>query len=413
MVKLIRFGNFNKKLFLPFGLAFIQILINIMNATFPEKMKNQILESIGVSLSEMAIALISLLNIFSFKAKKEYTPQRKRIIIILHFFTLAFIFGGFIGLNVYKSIQANIYIQQHKAIQNPHNSGLSSFESIELIFITVVSFLLLKYKYFIHHIIAIIIFIFISFFIDLILDNFPDLFNRGVIFIFISIIIVAIDAIDYGYQKYMMDVLFYPYWSLALIIGITNFFIFFTLLIACLAKGKENSFKEKNQMFIGFYKYFEEVNVGIIIVKHILNIILNFFLNLFRVLTILYFTPDYILISFTVSRILDIVIESKKYECLALFFLQFITLMFYLEIFEFNFWGLNKNTRRNIQEREKDEMLSQERISRTSSTSEIEVSPDYIVYSTRNKSGGSFDINDQRPESPIHIIELREKIEHE
>ena len=413
MVKLIRFGNFNKKLFLPFGLAFMQILINIMNATFPEKMKNQILESLGAALSELAIALIPLFNIFSFKAKTDF-HQRKRIIIILHFFALAFILGIFVGLNMYKSIKANISSQQQsKAVQNPHNSGLSSFESIELVFITIVSFLLLKYKYFIHHIIAIIIFIFISFFIDLILDNFPDLFNRGVIFIFISIIIVAIDAIDYGYQKYMMDVLFYPYWSLALIIGITNFFIFSTLLIACLAKGKENSFKEKNQMFIGFYKYFEEVNVGIIIVKHILNIILNFFLNLFRVLTILYFTPDYILISFTVSRILDIVIESKKYECLALFFLQFITLMFYLEIFEFNFWGLNKNTRRNIQEREKDEMLSQERISRTSSTSEIEVSPDYIVYSTRNKSGGSFDINDQRPESPIHIIELREIIEHE
>ena len=413
MVKLIQFGNFNKKLFLPFGLAFIQILINIMNATFPEKMKNQILESLGAALSELAIALIPLFNIFSFKAKTDF-HQRKRIIIILHFFALAFILGIFVGLNMYKSIKANISSQQQsKAVQNPHNSGLSSFESIELVFITIVSFLLLKYKYFIHHIIAIIIFIFISFFIDLILDNFPDLFDRGVIFIFISIIIVAIDAIDYGYQKYMMDVLFYPYWSIALIIGITNFFIFGTLLIACLAKGKENSFKEKNQMFIGFYKYFEEVNVGIIIVKHILNIILNFFLNLFRVLTILYFTPDYILISFTVSRILDIVIESKKYECLALFFLQFITLMFYLEIFEFNFWGLNKNTRRNIQEREKDEMLSQERISRASSTSEIEVSPDYIVYSNRNKSGGSFDINDQRPESPIHIIELREKIEHE
>ena len=149
---------------------------------------------------------------------------------------------------MYKSIKANISSQQQsKAVQNPHNSGLSSFESIELVFITIVSFLLLKYKYFIHHIIAIIIFIFI--------------------------IIVAIDAIDYGYQKYMMDVLFYPYWSIALIIGITNFFIFGTLLIACLAKGKENSFKEKNQMFIGFYKYFEEVNIGIIIAKHLLNII--------------------------------------------------------------------------------------------------------------------------------------------
>ena len=273
MVKLIQFGNFNKKLFLPFGLAFIQILINIMNATFPEKMKNQILESLGAALSELAIALIPLFNIFSFKAKTDF-HQRKRIIIILHFFALAFILGIFVGLNMYKSIKANISSQQQsKAVQNPHNSGLSSFESIELVFITIVSFLLLKYKYFIHHIIAIIIFIFISFFIDLILDNFPDLFDRGVIFIFISIIIVAIDAIDYGYQKYMMDVLFYPYWSIALIIGITNFFIFGTLLIACLAKGKENSFKEKNQMFIGFYKYFEEVNIGIIIAKHLLNII--------------------------------------------------------------------------------------------------------------------------------------------
>jgi len=409
MVKLIRFGNFNKKLFLPFGLAFMQILINIMNATFPEKMKNQILESLGAALSELAIALIPLFNIFSFKAKTDF-HQRKRIIIILHFFALAFILGIFVGLNMYKSIKANISSQQQsKAVQNPHNSGLSSFESIELVFITIVSFLLLKYKYFIHHIIAIIIFIFISFFIDLILDNFPDLFNRGVIFIFISIIIVAIDAIDYGYQKYMMDVLFYPYWSIALIIGITNFFIFGTLLIACLAKGKENSFKEKNQMFIGFYKYFEEVNIGIIIAKHLLNIILNFFLNLFRVLTILYLTPDYILISFTISRIIDIIIESKKYECLALFFLQFITLMFYLEIFEFNFCGLNKNTRRNIQEREKDEMLSQERISRTS---EIDASPDYIV-NIINKDDGAFDINEETNENSIHAIELQEKIEHE
>ena len=205
----------------------------------------------------------------------------------------------------------------------------------------------------------------------------------------------------------MMDVLFYPYWCIALIIGITNFFIFGTLLIACLAKGKENSFKEKNQMFIGFYKYFEEVNVGIIIVKHILNIILNFFLNLFRVLTILYFTPDYILISFTISRILDIVMETEAYECLLLFILQFITLMFYLEIFELNFLGLNKNTRRNIQEREKEEMLFQEKTSRTSSSSEIEISPDYIVYNKNTNS--TKDIMTQSSDSYNHIYELYEK----
>ena len=145
----------------------------------------------------------------------------------MHFFALAFILGIFVGLNMYKSIKANISSQQQsKAVQNPHNSGLSSFESIELVFITIVSFLLLKYKYFIHHNISILIFIFISFFIDLILDNFPDLFSRGFLYILISFIIVIIDAGDYGYQKYMMDVQFHPYWAVSLTLGIVNFIIF-------------------------------------------------------------------------------------------------------------------------------------------------------------------------------------------
>ena len=133
-------------------------------------------------------------------------------------------------------------------------------------------------------------------------------------------------------------------------------------------------------------------------------------MNLFRSLTILYFTPDYILISFTISRILDIVMETEAYECLLLlllFILQFITLMFYLEIFEFNFWGLNKNTRRNIQEREKEEMLFQEKTSRTSSSSEIEISPDYIVYNKNTNS--TKDIMTQSSDSYNHIYELYEK----
>ena len=85
--------------------------------------------------------------------------------------------------------------------------------------------------------------------------------------------------------------------------------------------------------------------------------ILNFALNLLRTLTIVNLTPDYVLISFTISRIFMIVLESKRYECLALFPIQFITLMFYLELIELNFFGLNKNTKRNIHERERREMF--------------------------------------------------------
>ena len=251
---------------------------------------------------------------------------------------------------------------------------------------------------------------------NLILDNFPDLFSRGFLYILISFIIVIIDAGDYGYQKYMMDVQFHPYWAVSLTLGIVNFIIFGSLIIACLHKGKEESFKEKNAMFMSFFAYFDSVSVGTIIVKHILNFILNFVLNLLRSLTILYFTPDYILISFTISRIINIVVERKAYVCLVLFVLQFITLMFYLEIFELNLCGLNKNTKRNIAAREQKEMLLQEdyenhpdTVSRSSTFSEIDISPDYFIYN--KETTPSNDISSPKNGVIEHTYELNDKFE--
>ena len=72
MAKLIQFGIYNKKLFLPFGVAFVQILINIMNKTLPEKIKNQFLEMSEVSLSEIAIIIIPIFNICSLKTRNDF-----------------------------------------------------------------------------------------------------------------------------------------------------------------------------------------------------------------------------------------------------------------------------------------------------------------------------------------------------
>ena len=415
MKKIIIFNIFRKKLLLPFGVAFMQILINIMNVIINENPKNQLLEMIDLAFSEMAIALIPLFNIYTFKTTTSVFLRKKLRKKIRDYSILVIIFVVYVFLNIYRTQLMSAFYQQNKSLSNPHNSDLSSFESIELIFITIISFLLLKYKYFIHHIISIIIFIFISFFIDLILDNFPDLFGRGALYIFISFIVVVIDAGDYGYQKYMMDVQFHPYWAVSLTLGIVNFIIFGSIIIACLHKGKEESFKEKNAMFMSFYTYFDNVSVGTIIVKHILNFILNFVLNLLRSLTILYFTPDYILISFTISRIINIVMERKAYVCLVLFVLQFITLMFYLEIFEFNFWGLNKNTKRNIAERVQKEMLLQEeyennpgRFSSASSFDEIDITPDYVIY---NKETNHTDISSPKYDMIEHAYEMYDKFE--
>ena len=401
MVKYIQFGFFNKKLLLPFGVAFVQILINVMNIVLPEQPKNVILEMFFSGISEIALALLPLFIKYSFKTNKLVIYKFNQR--IKHYLILFFIFAAYVILNIFMNIQTSIY---NRSLQNPHNSGISSVESLELIFICVVSILILKYKYFIHHIISMVIFIIVCFFIDLIIDNFSYILGRGAVYIVLNIIVVIVDACDYAYQKYMMDVLFHPFWRIAVIVGLVNIIIFGVTVLICLIKGKEEVFQEKNLMLMSFYQYFDNVDVGIIITKHILNFIFTFFLNFLRVLTILHLTPEYILISFTISRIINIVLETKKYACLALFVLQFITLMFYLEIIELNFCGLSKNTRRNIQSRGQEEMISKS--DRQSTASQIDFTPDYTISS---KSTDNICKQNTIAESlSQNFIELKEKV---
>ena len=415
ILNLVRLGFCNKKLILPFGVAFFQISINIMNLLFDEPKRNNFLESIDSALGQMAIALIPMFNICTFHSRIKKVPKRSKIRNFLHFFILYFIFGNFLALNIIKTLQSVKYMQQqyiqNKTVLNHQNTDLSSLESLELIFIYLVSILLLKYKYFIHHTISIIIFVLTNIFIDLILGNFPILFDKGIVFVFLSIGIVIVDALDYGYQKYMMDVFYHSYWSIPLTLGIANFSVFGTVIVVCLIEGKQKAFEEKNQIVMNFYSYFDEVSVGVIVGKHILNIFLNFFLNLFLSLTILYFSPDFILISFTISRTLDMIIETKGFVCIIFFVLQFITLMFYLEIFEFNFCGLNNNTRRKIQEREKTERIlsvdDDNDVSRPSNVSSIEIVPNYLI--SEKDRNQAFEVDIPKKGALKFIYEMEEK----
>ena len=62
--------------------------------------------------------------------------------------------------------------------------------------------------------------------------------------------------------------------------------------------------------------------------------------------------------------------ESKsenKWYSLILFVVQFLVLMFYLEIFECNFCHLNKNTKKNVQNRAQSEELIEDKTSSRSS----------------------------------------------
>ena len=372
----IKFGLYSKKLLLPFTLAIIQIILNLINIYYPENDKSQLLEMVGGGLSQMIVSLVQYLKIFNYTYLNKKEEKKCTKTNIKDYSLLSFIFFIFLILNVYISIKEKSYSGGNKSLQNFHNMNLFTQESIEMIFLCIVSFLLLKYKYFIHHIISILLFILVSLFMDFITDKFSEFFGEGVVIVVINIVVIFSDALSYGFQKYMIDIKFHPYWNVSLCIGLTKFSIFFAIIIVCLFKSRDD------EMFGDFYNYFEKSSVGIIISKHIISLILNVMLNLFKILTIAFLTPDYILISFTLSKIVNVLLETKEYVCIAMFIVQFISLMIYLEIIELNFLGLNKNTRNCIQNREYQERLLER--SKTTDSFSIDINGDYYIDDTDN-----------------------------
>ena len=106
------------------------------------------------------------------------------------------------------------------------------------------------------------------------------------------------------------------------------------------------------------------------------SITINTALN---ILIIYYFNPNYILISFQISKIVQVLIDEnkEKYYCIFFFVYQFMALMIYLEILELNFCNLNENTKSNIEYRGLLDLSGE--CGRDSSLGNIELNKDYIL----------------------------------
>ena len=122
---------------------------------------------------------------------------------------------------------------------------------------------LLKYKYFKHHIISIIIFIVLGIACDIIIittnktkmDEITPRLKNYFIVKSIQVINTLVDALYFCYQKYMMEVLYYPYWNIAFIPGIFIFTLGTILLIITLSLSKDK--RESIDFVINFYNILE------------------------------------------------------------------------------------------------------------------------------------------------------------
>ena len=347
----IKLGTFNKILLFPFLLALSKIILLIFDLYYPEKQRNIILDGFSKAFGQIAIKIIPHLKCFSLSNQEEKIKCKCQCSgkNCLHYFILLFLFTVDIVAISYSELKLTDKIGINIS------DFVSTKDAIIIILITILTKLLLKYEYFIHHILSIILFGLISVSIDLLLNNYKLLSKADLIVILFNSLSIITKAAYLCFIKYMIDKQYHYYWNIVLSHGILLLSIFSLLLFIFLMipKGKDDFIDTE------FYNYFDKVPVVIMIFKFILNFILQFIFHGLQILTIFYLSPEYILISDSLVRILYFFLihykNYKVYICIIFFILQFFSLFVYLELLELDFLNLNKNTKRNIKLRVDDD----------------------------------------------------------
>ena len=394
--KIIILGELNLKLLLPFGLTACQIIVKIISQLFPEESTNMILEMYSMSFGQMSIRIMPLiLKLKHSQIKEEKSIKRK----FLYYSLLVLVFI----LTIVMKVIVKSFKGEMKEASGPYNP-IADYEfvklSIEMICLRFISRILLKYKYFIHHVLSIVIFVIIGNICDIIIDKYEKLRKDG-FYNFLDILAIIIDSLYFCYIKYLMDKIFIQYWNIGLTLGLTlTFFATILLLIALIDKDKSTS---DNALINTFYKSFQQGNIGIIILKQFTLIFLNFFQTCFTILTAFYFEPSFILISYEFSKFYQVLKDYPEKAYIVVFFIvQFFCLMILLEIVELNFCGLNKNTKRSISQRGIDELLGD--IGRESSIIDINKDYYYINKINDNEIKGEIELNDNSYKEKVGSI---------
>ena len=258
----IKLGEFKKALLLPFLLAFTQIITIVLDDIIHEEVKNHILESTSVGIGELLIIIIPHIKFFSISNKKEKTKCKCSKKNCLHYAIVLILYA--IATNfTYFNNESNTYSLFWIKTEN-----LSTLQGLEIITITVISIFLLKYKYFIHHYLSVILFCLSSVGFDLILNNYSKItINIKIILTFGGFLA---EGAYFCYVKYMIDKHYHQYWNILFFIGImVLFFDIITIIEILILKDGKGILSYIDD----FMQYFKDVSIEIIIIKFILNII--------------------------------------------------------------------------------------------------------------------------------------------
>ena len=114
-----------------------------------------------------------------------------------------------------------------------------------------------------------------------------------------------------------------------------------------------------------------------------------------------YFTPNHMLIAYEFIKIYYVLTKSKsnnRWYSIISFIFQFLVLMFFLEIFEFNFCKLNENSKRNIMLRAGNEELIDDKSNKSCRNTMIELGTGYIINESKTRKSNELALLNQESE---------------
>ena len=314
-------------------------------------------ENYGMSFADIMVFFVSNVAKYTFKTKSSEKSERQNY---LKDFGILFLISAFSKFNDFLPYLLDKLDNVKGKTEDENSRILLVNDVVVLVIITLLTFFILKYKYYIHHIISIIIIVIICISLDFLFSNFKHTNKFTVIS---SIVFILADSILYSYIKYLIEFKYYFYLDILYIFGIFCFFWNSVSLCIYILVSKLN---RTNTIFFEFYDYYNTKGVGYVIFRFFFGLIITGFISdILEFIILDKLTPNYIIILYEMAKIpLNIkTFIEKDYNnhgklkvlvliaILVLSIFQAITFLFYLEIFELNFCSLNKNTKKNIEER--------------------------------------------------------------
>ena len=355
-------GKKDKKLIIPLIYLLVYAIINIIESD-DQNIVDTYLENFAMSISEIMGFFISVIVKHVFKIKLNQKTRKQNY---LKDFGILFLIAAFCKFNdilPYALDRINEAKDNNEGDEKNYDNSIELLinDAMELILITIVTYFTLKYKYYIHHIICIIMIDLICVALDFDLFNFN---HTNALTIISSFVLICADSFLYSYLKYLIEFKYYFYLDLLFIFGI---FCFFWNSVSLGAYVLVHQLKGSDMVYFEFYEYLKNKKIKGILWRVLKGFIISgFIIDILEFLILDKLTPNYIIIGFEIGKIPSNIRQFIKtdhpeignYKLLVLIaiiilsILQIFCLLFYLEILELNFCSLNKNTKNNIEKRE-------------------------------------------------------------